>query len=52
MIINILFFNWQLQNQLEDKEEALEDADKARAVAMKKLPIWVAELQKIKQELN
>ena len=51
MIINILFFNWQLQNQLEDKEEALEDADKARAVAMKKLPIWEAELQKFKQEM-
>ena len=51
LIIDILFFNWKLQNQLEDKEEALEDADKARAVAMKKLPIWEAELQKFKQEM-
>ena len=35
--VSFLFIDWQLQNQLEDKYLQLEDSDKARKVALKKL---------------
>lgn len=41
-----------LQNQLEDKDLQLEDSDKARKVALKKLVEWEAELKNSKQEIN
>ena len=43
-------FWWQ--NQLEDKDLQLEDSDKARKVAAKKLMEWEAELINSKHEIS